>query len=159
MTGLLQVEGLGKRFGGFVALDGIQLEVKEGERSHREVAATLHRHIDVLHRRGSHLVHADRVVEIWEEQCVHDESRTVKNLNWIFATSSNKFICTCNSFIACSNWSNYFNKWHKYCRVEKVNSAYFVRTICYFCHFDYGKRAGICCQNRFWFHNLVKLFE
>jgi branched-chain amino acid transport system ATP-binding protein len=32
MTGLLQVEGLGKRFGGFVALDGIQLEVKEGER-------------------------------------------------------------------------------------------------------------------------------
>ena len=32
MTALLQVEGLGKRFGGFVALDGIQLEVKEGER-------------------------------------------------------------------------------------------------------------------------------
>jgi len=32
MTGLLQVDGLGKRFGGFVALDGIQLEVKEGER-------------------------------------------------------------------------------------------------------------------------------
>ena len=31
MTALLQVEGLGKRFGGFVALDGIQLEVKEGE--------------------------------------------------------------------------------------------------------------------------------
>ena len=32
MTGLLQVDGLGKRFGGYVALDGIQLEVKEGER-------------------------------------------------------------------------------------------------------------------------------
>ncbi len=32
MTGLLQVEALGKRFGGFVALDGVQLEVKEGER-------------------------------------------------------------------------------------------------------------------------------
>lgn len=32
MTALLQVEELGKRFGGFVALDGIQLEVMEGER-------------------------------------------------------------------------------------------------------------------------------
>ncbi len=29
---LLKVEGLGKRFGGFVALDGIQLEVQAGER-------------------------------------------------------------------------------------------------------------------------------
>jgi branched-chain amino acid transport system ATP-binding protein len=29
---LLQVEGLGKRFGGFVALDGIHLSVAEGER-------------------------------------------------------------------------------------------------------------------------------
>ena len=27
MTGLLQVEGLGKRFGGFVALDGIQSHI------------------------------------------------------------------------------------------------------------------------------------
>lgn len=32
MSALLQVAGLGKRFGGFVALDGIELEVKEGER-------------------------------------------------------------------------------------------------------------------------------
>lgn len=32
MTALLHVDGLGKRFGGFVALDGIQLEVQEGER-------------------------------------------------------------------------------------------------------------------------------
>jgi branched-chain amino acid transport system ATP-binding protein len=32
MTALLQVEGVGKRFGGFVALEGIQLEVSEGER-------------------------------------------------------------------------------------------------------------------------------
>jgi branched-chain amino acid transport system ATP-binding protein len=31
-TALLQVEGLGKRFGGFVALDGIALEVRPGER-------------------------------------------------------------------------------------------------------------------------------
>src|SRR3954470_11165722 len=29
---LLQVEGLGKRFGGFVALDGIDLTVAQGER-------------------------------------------------------------------------------------------------------------------------------
>src|SRR5216117_3824148 len=29
---LLQVEGLGKRFGGFVALDGIALDVQPGER-------------------------------------------------------------------------------------------------------------------------------
>ena len=29
---LLKVEGVGKRFGGFVALDGIDLEVKQGER-------------------------------------------------------------------------------------------------------------------------------
>jgi branched-chain amino acid transport system ATP-binding protein len=32
MSALLQVEGLSKRFGGFVALDGIELEVREGER-------------------------------------------------------------------------------------------------------------------------------
>ena len=32
MTALLQVEGLGKRFGGFVALEGIELEVMQGER-------------------------------------------------------------------------------------------------------------------------------
>ena len=32
MTTILQVEGLGKRFGGFVALDGIDLAVAEGER-------------------------------------------------------------------------------------------------------------------------------
>jgi len=32
MTSLLQVAGLGKRFGGFVALDGIDLDVREGER-------------------------------------------------------------------------------------------------------------------------------
>jgi len=32
MTALLQVAGLGKRFGGFVALDGIDLEVQQGER-------------------------------------------------------------------------------------------------------------------------------
>jgi branched-chain amino acid transport system ATP-binding protein len=32
MTALLQVEGLGKRFGGFVALDGIELDVQNGER-------------------------------------------------------------------------------------------------------------------------------
>ena len=32
MSALLQVAGLGKRFGGFVALDGIDLEVAEGER-------------------------------------------------------------------------------------------------------------------------------
>lgn len=32
MSALLQVAGVGKRFGGFVALDGIQLEVREGER-------------------------------------------------------------------------------------------------------------------------------
>jgi branched-chain amino acid transport system ATP-binding protein len=32
MSALLQVEGLGKRFGGFVALDGIELEVRDGER-------------------------------------------------------------------------------------------------------------------------------
>jgi branched-chain amino acid transport system ATP-binding protein len=32
MTALLQVDGVGKRFGGFVALEGIQLEVKQGER-------------------------------------------------------------------------------------------------------------------------------
>jgi branched-chain amino acid transport system ATP-binding protein len=32
MSALLQVEGLGKRFGGFVALDGIELEVQDGER-------------------------------------------------------------------------------------------------------------------------------
>ena len=32
MTALLQVNGLGKRFGGFVALDGIDLDVQPGER-------------------------------------------------------------------------------------------------------------------------------
>ena len=32
MSPLLQVAGLGKRFGGFVALDGIDLEVRRGER-------------------------------------------------------------------------------------------------------------------------------
>ena len=32
MTALLQVSGLGKRFGGFVALDGIELDVPEGQR-------------------------------------------------------------------------------------------------------------------------------
>jgi branched-chain amino acid transport system ATP-binding protein len=32
MTALLQVSGLSKRFGGFVALDGINLEVQPGER-------------------------------------------------------------------------------------------------------------------------------
>jgi branched-chain amino acid transport system ATP-binding protein len=32
MTALLQVDGVGKRFGGFVALEGIALEVNEGER-------------------------------------------------------------------------------------------------------------------------------
>jgi branched-chain amino acid transport system ATP-binding protein len=32
MTALLHVEGLSKRFGGFVALDGIELEVQDGER-------------------------------------------------------------------------------------------------------------------------------
>ena len=32
MSALLQVQGLGKRFGGFVALDGIDLNVAEGER-------------------------------------------------------------------------------------------------------------------------------
>ena len=32
MSALLQVAGLGKRFGGFVALDGIELEVPEGQR-------------------------------------------------------------------------------------------------------------------------------
>ncbi len=32
MAPLLQVEGLGKRFGGFVALDGIDLSIAEGER-------------------------------------------------------------------------------------------------------------------------------
>ncbi len=32
MTALLQVSGLGKRFGGFVALDGIDLDVQPGER-------------------------------------------------------------------------------------------------------------------------------
>jgi branched-chain amino acid transport system ATP-binding protein len=32
MSALLNIEGLGKRFGGFVALDQIDLEVKEGER-------------------------------------------------------------------------------------------------------------------------------
>ena len=32
MTALLQVTGVSKRFGGFVALDGIDLEVRTGER-------------------------------------------------------------------------------------------------------------------------------
>jgi branched-chain amino acid transport system ATP-binding protein len=32
MTALLQVDGVGKRFGGFVALESIALEVEEGER-------------------------------------------------------------------------------------------------------------------------------
>ena len=32
MTALLQVTGLGKRFGGFVALEAIDLAVEEGER-------------------------------------------------------------------------------------------------------------------------------
>ena len=32
MTAILHVEGLSKRFGGFVALDGIDLEVQPGER-------------------------------------------------------------------------------------------------------------------------------
>jgi branched-chain amino acid transport system ATP-binding protein len=32
MTALLEVKGLGKRFGGFVALDGIDLAVQDGER-------------------------------------------------------------------------------------------------------------------------------
>ncbi len=32
MSALLQVSGLSKRFGGFVALDGIELEVQQGER-------------------------------------------------------------------------------------------------------------------------------
>ncbi len=32
MTAILHVEGLGKRFGGFVALDSIELEVQDGER-------------------------------------------------------------------------------------------------------------------------------
>jgi len=32
MSALLQVNGLGKRFGGFVALDGIELHVAQGER-------------------------------------------------------------------------------------------------------------------------------
>jgi branched-chain amino acid transport system ATP-binding protein len=32
MSPLLHVAGLGKRFGGFVALDGVELEVQEGER-------------------------------------------------------------------------------------------------------------------------------
>ena len=32
MTGLLEIDSLGKRFGGFVALDGISLSVRAGER-------------------------------------------------------------------------------------------------------------------------------
>ena len=32
MRALLQVSGLSKRFGGFTALDAIELEVQEGER-------------------------------------------------------------------------------------------------------------------------------
>ena len=32
MSMLLQVQGLGKRFGGFVALDSINLDVAQGER-------------------------------------------------------------------------------------------------------------------------------
>jgi branched-chain amino acid transport system ATP-binding protein len=32
MNAILQIEGVGKRFGGFVALEGIDLEVRQGER-------------------------------------------------------------------------------------------------------------------------------
>ena len=32
MSALLQVRGISKRFGGFVALDGIDLDVEPGER-------------------------------------------------------------------------------------------------------------------------------
>lgn len=32
MTALLQIEGVGKRFGGFMALDGIDLAIAQGER-------------------------------------------------------------------------------------------------------------------------------
>ena len=32
MTAMLEIDGLGKRFGGFVALDGISLSVRAGER-------------------------------------------------------------------------------------------------------------------------------
>ena len=32
MSALLQIAGLGKRFGGFVALEGIDLDVQPGER-------------------------------------------------------------------------------------------------------------------------------
>ena len=53
MTALLQVEGLGKRFGGFVALDGIQLEVKEGERLGLiEIVVARHRERAALPSRG-----------------------------------------------------------------------------------------------------------
>ena len=62
MSALLEVQGLGKRFGGFVALDDINLSVAQGERlgligpngSGKSDAGQLHvRHADQRNRHGA----------------------------------------------------------------------------------------------------------
>ena len=62
-------------------------QVEQRERPHREVAAALHRGVDVVHRRRAVLQHAHGVVEVGEQQGVDDEAGAVLHLDGVLAAA------------------------------------------------------------------------
>ena len=62
-------------------------EVEQRERTHREVAAALHRRVDVVAGGGAGLEHAHRVVEVREQQRVDDEAGAVLDLDRFLAAA------------------------------------------------------------------------
>ncbi len=65
-----------------MARRGVQPDqVEQGERAHREAAAAHHGGVDVLDRGHPLLEQAHRVVEVGEEERVHDEPGLVLDLD------------------------------------------------------------------------------
>ena len=99
------------------------------QRSHREVAAALHCGVDRIARCNAVFKQLDCVVEIGEEERVHDEAGAIGNFNWVLTAC----LCECSDcgdgcVVGCHR-ANDFNKTHCGRWIEEVNAAHLTRTV------------------------------
>ena len=134
-------------------------EVEERQRAHREVAAALHRGVDVLARGGAVLQHAHGVVEVREQQGVDDEAGAVGDLDGVLAAGRGERHRRLDRVVAGGERADDLDELHQRRRVEEVDAADPVRALGGDRHLDDGQRRGVGGEDAVGLDDLLQLGE
>ena len=123
-------------------------QVEQRERPHREVAAALHRGVDVVARRDARVEHPHRVVEVREEQRVDDEAGLVADLHGLLAARLRERDRGGDRLVRRRDRPHHLDERHRGRGVEEVDAADAVGAAGLHRQLDDGQRRRVRREHR-----------